>query len=152
MDELRLIQIAYLTPILLTILFIWYGVRRAKAAERRSIELDKTGRWLCPRCNSRAVDRLPPDNVSRHPGYACRACGLRMRPRNSTAKWLVVLVFSLLVCAVCLVAICLKPVEFFRLLGIAAAMAVLAVCTVLQLRRPMPVHVDDAYPESSDSP
>ena len=33
----------------------------------------------CPKCGSPEVERLPPDQVSKHPGYRCGDCGLRMR-------------------------------------------------------------------------
>jgi hypothetical protein len=33
----------------------------------------------CPKCASADVEQLPPNEISRHPGYQCGNCGLMMR-------------------------------------------------------------------------
>ena len=53
------------------------------------------GGWVCARCAARAVRRLARDGISPHPGYECKACGARMRPRGSGAIYGIVLLLSL---------------------------------------------------------
>ena len=45
----------------------------------------------CPRCASAEVERLPPSQISPHPGYKCRACGVKMRAPGMLFPYLVVL-------------------------------------------------------------
>jgi hypothetical protein len=37
----------------------------------------------CAKCKAASVERLPPNQFSRNPGYVCSACGAKMRPPGS---------------------------------------------------------------------
>ena len=129
-------------------LIVWYGVRRHRAAARRIDELDKAGRWQCPRCESRALQRLPANAMSKHPGYRCKGCDLRMRPSNTTVLYVVLLATTLGIGVTISVAIFMEPGEAGKELGprlldphfymIMGAFPVGIVYLILQLSRPTP--------------
>ena len=121
-------------------LIVWYGVRRHRAAARRIDELDKAGRWQCPRCESRALQRLPANAMSKHPGYRCKGCDLRMRPSNTTVLYVVLLATTLAIGVAFTVGICMDPGNVLRprLLLLLGAFPVGIVYLILQLSRPTP--------------
>src|SRR5262245_27694149 len=41
----------------------------------------------CAACKAPALEKLPPNRMSRHPGYSCSACGAVMRPPGSTGMY-----------------------------------------------------------------
>lgn len=49
----------------------------------------------CRQCRSVELATIPSNGISRHPGYRCTMCGLRMRPPGSGFLYTVVLVLSL---------------------------------------------------------
>jgi uncharacterized protein (DUF983 family) len=92
-------------------LAVWYGSRRSQAAARRVEDLDKAGRWLCPRCESAELQRLPANFTTKHPGYRCKACGLRMRRANSTILYAFLLVTTLVAAAGVALLVCTERPE-----------------------------------------
>ena len=49
----------------------------------------------CPKCSSRNVVRLPPSQISPHPGYQCHDCQVRLRGEG------MLFVYLLMVLVVC---------------------------------------------------
>ncbi len=45
----------------------------------------------CPECESERIGRLPPNDITRNPGWICASCGLQMRYAKSAALywWLI---------------------------------------------------------------
>ena len=100
-------------------------------------------RLMCPRCDSQDVEPLPPDGISRWPGYACRRCGAALRAPKTTLLYVAVLV----VCAG-LLPLFLMPLwddsvglrwdQWPRVIWYLVAAVGVAVYSVWQLLRPTP--------------
>jgi uncharacterized protein (DUF983 family) len=139
-------------------LAVWYGLRRSRAAARQVEALDRAGRWLCPHCDSAEVQRLPANFFTKHPGYLCKACGLRMRRANSTLFYVVLLVTTLALGSIIVVGVCTEgppPMSLPELLDphkimMALAMPVGVVYLVLQLSRPTPKLREEPLYEGAD--
>ena len=92
----------------------------------------------CPSCGSRRVERRPPSQISPHPGYHCRNCGLLMRGRGMLFVYLVVLAigcgfFGLFVVLLAHGEVGLLQIGVPPIIG-----AICAVYSVRQLMRPGP--------------
>jgi hypothetical protein len=48
------------------------------------VAVDGSAGLRCPKCESAALEELPPNAFSRKPGYVCTACSQVMRPAGST--------------------------------------------------------------------
>ena len=48
----------------------------------------------CAKCGSYQVDRLPPSQITPHPGYRCGDCGLKMRAPGMLPLYLLVIVLG----------------------------------------------------------
>jgi DNA-directed RNA polymerase subunit RPC12/RpoP len=47
-----------------------------------------TSTMRCAACKAAALEELPPNRFSRHPGYTCSNCGTTMRPPGTTGTYL----------------------------------------------------------------
>lgn len=102
----------------------------------------------CPTCDSPDVVRLPPNNITPHPGYRCNGCGRRLRGPGMFAVYAVTLVLGLGVAA--LTAWGLAQGEADREIRIAwlgGVGLVVAGYSVWQLLRPAPRPDPPADPE-----
>lgn len=59
--------------------------RSSESDRPRSLQME------CPRCGSTRVERLPPSQISPHPGYKCGECGVVMRASKMLVPYLIVL-------------------------------------------------------------
>src|SRR5262245_8285228 len=64
------------------------GAKRAEAKKARPAPKDVAAAppaspMRCASCKAAAVEALPPNAFSRHPGYVCTECGALMRPPGS---------------------------------------------------------------------
>ncbi|MBN9119696.1 MAG: hypothetical protein J0I06_11160 [Planctomycetes bacterium] len=97
----------------------------------------------CPSCGSRRVERRPPSQISPHPGYHCRNCGLLMRGRGMLFLYLIVLAvgcgfFGLFVFFLARGEVALWQIGTAPIVG-----AICAVYSVRQLMRPLPRRTRD---------
>ncbi len=51
----------------------------------------------CPECESERIDRLPPNEITRNPGWVCTSCGLQMRHAKSAALYWMIIVMCVAV-------------------------------------------------------
>jgi hypothetical protein len=100
----------------------------------------------CPACKAAALEELPPNRFSRHPGYVCSACGALMRPPGTTGTYLLLTIlggFVVVLGSVMCIAFLAEGIFNARLLSGALALpvigAVVAVWCIQQLRLPMPL-------------
>ena len=90
----------------------------------------------CRRCGLQGLTPLANDGISRHPGYRCTECGLRMRPAGSTFLYAVVLTLSIALLALSTLPMW-APVEGQVI--VYPFMLVVASYSVWQLLRPTPL-------------
>jgi hypothetical protein len=100
----------------------------------------------CPKCGAEAVEKLPPNQFSRHPGYVCAACETRMRRAGTKGNYFAAAGLGVFVV---LLGIAMAVLSFDaprgqgRMLGGAVALAVLggvvAGWAVKQSRLPEPI-------------
>src|SRR5262249_21749290 len=100
----------------------------------------------CPACQAAAVQKLPPNAISRHPGYVCSACGAVMRPPGSTGLYLFLTVLGGVVVLLGLgVVVAVTTSEDFNRRALYGGVtlpvlgAVVAVWCINQLRLPIPL-------------
>ena len=48
----------------------------------------------CAKCKAPTLEKLPPNQFSRNPGYVCTGCGATMRPPGTTGTYLVIIVLG----------------------------------------------------------
>jgi hypothetical protein len=107
----------------------------------------------CAACKAAALQKLPPNQFSRNPGYVCTQCNAVMRPPGSTGLniFVVVLgVFGILLGIFLCIVVFDATTNRNRLISGAVAAAAIGVAVagwgVRQLRLPMPL---DAPPRPS---
>jgi len=95
----------------------------------------------CPKCESSQVVRLPPSQISPHPGYRCTDCGLKMRESGMLFVYIIVLVIGLAVGGLFVsMAIARENDNFpYRGLWLAGAGLVVAGYSAMQIARPAPL-------------
>lgn len=115
----------------------------------------------CPRCNSTEVARLPPSQISPHPGYHCQQCGLKMRSHGMFYVYLFFLLFGLVVSAIPVIVFLIFGEDEKVLKTSWLLVAGLVVCgySAMQIARPTPrgkpnetntrVKLSDKFPPSS---
>jgi hypothetical protein len=54
----------------------------------------------CPKCGSSQIERLPPSQISPHPGYRCNNCGAKMRSSGMLFVYLFTMLLGLAFCGV----------------------------------------------------
>jgi DNA-directed RNA polymerase subunit RPC12/RpoP len=55
----------------------------------------------CPKCGSSSVERLPPSQISPHPGYRCNNCGIKMRSHGMLFVYIFTFVVGAALCFLC---------------------------------------------------
>ena len=95
--------------------------------------------WECPGCGSDRVVKLPANSISRHPGYLCRNCRLKMRTPGRLLGWILALALGL-ACSVGLVVAWLTGDEegMSSLLKFMVLGAIVAGYSLMQIVRPLP--------------
>lgn len=92
----------------------------------------------CPSCRSRRVERRPPSQISPHPGYRCRNCGLLMRGHGMAFLYVVVLAIGCALFAVLAVLLANGDAGLPQILGTPLLGAVCSIYAIRQLMRPVP--------------
>src|SRR5262245_27785344 len=95
----------------------------------------------CPKCKSRRVEALPPNQISPRPGYLCRNCGAKLRDPKMGCVYVVVLALGLVLGAVCLGTILIVAEDWGAKLGRIGFLGMCLLCSgyaVAQLMRPTP--------------
>ena len=110
----------------------------------------------CAKCKAHALERLPANKFSNHPGYVCLKCGAKMRPPGSTGfNLFVILLGAFTLCFGLFIAVVAfasdTAAEYMgELLAGALALTVLGVAVAvwagMQLALPIPL---DAPPQKS---
>jgi DNA-directed RNA polymerase subunit RPC12/RpoP len=105
-----------------------------------------TSTMRCAACKAPALQELPPNRISRHPGYVCSACGALMRPPQSTGMYVFLTLLGVggVVLGVFIFVAVLAEGTFerrplFGALAFPFIGGVVAVWCVQQLRLPMPL-------------
>jgi hypothetical protein len=99
----------------------------------------------CAACKGDALQRLPANRFSRHPGYRCAGCGAIMRPPRSTPGLLFACVLAALFFlaggALSLIALIEEFPRRAQLgaVGLSVLGAVVAIWAIQQLRLPVPL-------------
>ena len=106
----------------------------------------------CPSCGSRRVERRPPSQISPHPGYRCRNCGLLMRGRGMALLYVVVLLIGCGLFAVLAVLLAIGEAGLPQILGTPLLGAICSAYAIRQLLRPVPLrsHEDEDEDENED--
>jgi DNA-directed RNA polymerase subunit RPC12/RpoP len=60
----------------------------SNAPSGRGAAAPTTSTMRCPACKAAALQGLPANAISRHPGYVCSGCGAILRPPGSTGTYL----------------------------------------------------------------
>jgi DNA-directed RNA polymerase subunit RPC12/RpoP len=94
----------------------------------------------CPQCGSPNIERLPPSQISPHPGYRCSACGKLMRAPGMLFLYLAVLVIGVGLGGLFLLLVLGDAEERIplRAIWLAGAGLLCAGYAVMQLARPVP--------------
>jgi hypothetical protein len=100
----------------------------------------------CVACQAAALQPLPPNRFSRHPGYACAECGKMMRPPGTTGNYIFVVFlggFIFLIGVVASIGVLTMETIAKPVITGTALMFVLggstAVWAIVQLTRPIPL-------------
>jgi DNA-directed RNA polymerase subunit RPC12/RpoP len=112
-----------------------------------------TSTMRCPACKAAALQPLPANAVSRHPGYVCSGCGAILRPPGSTGTYLFLTILggaAVLLGIGIIIALIVEGNFDGRILSGGLALpvigAVVAIWCINQLRLPIPL---DAPPRPS---
>src|SRR5688500_5888704 len=95
----------------------------------------------CPKCGSTTVEKLPPSQISPHPGYRCNGCELKMRSHGMVFVYLFTLLFGLALCILCVTLLVVtegseRPLKMLWLGGVGV---IVAGYSVAQIMRPVPL-------------
>ena len=100
----------------------------------------------CPKCGSSSVEKLPPSQISPHPGYLCSNCGIKMRSHGMLFVYLFVLLIGSGLCVLCAWLLLEagggdRPI---RVAWLGVVGFVVAGYSVMQIARPVPRRHSDA--------
>lgn len=100
----------------------------------------------CAQCKKATVEKLPPNRISRYPGYVCTSCNTVMRPPGKIATYLMVIVLAGLLAAGGIAAVAIEafsdsPVDLRTEGGLMIMILGLTLVSwaVVQLRYPVPI-------------
>ncbi|WP_020470563.1 hypothetical protein [Zavarzinella formosa] len=94
----------------------------------------------CPKCGSSQVKRLPPSQISPHPGYQCGECGIKMRSSGMLFVYLLTLLIGIAIGAVMVYMLIEEDGgnRPFQAAWLGAAGLIVAGYSVMQIARPVP--------------